>query len=86
MPKISFLGAMEVVQNVVHGQTDRPTDRQTDKATYRSSQPELKNIGKAKQNKTLNSIQLNSAEGRVIIIIVLFHPTHPHKLQDYLGR
>ena len=39
MPKISFLAAMEVVQNVVHGQTDRPTD----KATYRSSQPELKN-------------------------------------------
>ena len=38
MPKISFLGSMEVVQNLVHGQTGRPTD----KATYRSSQSELK--------------------------------------------
>ena len=29
MPKISFLGAMEIVQNFVHEQTDQPTDRQT---------------------------------------------------------
>ena len=58
MPKISFLGAMEVVQNFVHGPTDRPTDRQTDKATYRSSQPELKNNRECPSEAAMQAVHL----------------------------
>ena len=35
---------MEVVQIFLDGQTDRPTDLPTNITTYRSSQPELKNL------------------------------------------